>query len=109
MQQHRLRLDPARLERDHPGFPQSEPEDRAMATKRKRSAAPAKQSPAKASAKSSVAGSRRGTAAARGGDLNAAKLATTDEISAAMPFNPNKPAEHGELALDPPEGAHVPP
>ena len=25
-----------------------------------------------------------------------------------MPFNPNKQAEHGELALHPPEGAHLP-
>ena len=67
-----------------------------------------KKAPAKASARSTVAGSRRGTAAARGEDLAAAKLAATNDLSAGMPFNPNKQAEHGELALHPPEGAHLP-
>ena len=44
-----------------------------------------KKAPAKASARSTVAGSRRGTAAARGEDLAAAKLAATNDLSAGMP------------------------
>ncbi|MFL5396113.1 MAG: catalase HPII, partial [Myxococcales bacterium] len=80
-----------------------------MPAKSKKSAAPPKKSPAKASAKSSVSGSRRGTAAARAEDAAAAKMAATDEMASAMPFNANKNAEHGKLALQPPEGQHLPP
>jgi len=80
-----------------------------MPAKSKKPASPPKKSAAKASAKSSVAGSRRGTAAARAEDAAAAKLAATNDMAASMPFNANKEAEHGELALEPPEGEHLPP
>src|SRR4051812_9473687 len=80
-----------------------------MPAKSKKSAAPPKKSPAKASAKSTVSGSRRGTSAARAEDAAAQKLAATDEVAAGMPFNPTKKAEYGKLALEPPEGAHLPP
>jgi catalase len=79
-----------------------------MPSKPKKPVPPPKKSSAKASARSTVAGSRRGTSAARGEDLAAAKLAATNDLAAGMPFNPNKQAEHGELALEPPEGAHLP-
>ena len=39
----------------------------------------------------------------------AAKRADTNDLAAAMPFNANKAAEHGKLALRPPVGAQVPP
>src|SRR4051812_14877424 len=80
-----------------------------MPTKSKKPASPPKKSAAKATARSSVSGSRRGTAAARAEDAAAAKLAATNETAAAIPFNANKKAEHGKLALQPPEGEHVPP
>ena len=80
-----------------------------MPGKSKTPPSPAKQSPAKASAKSTAGGSRRGTSAARGSDAAARKLAATNDLAGAMPFNPNKAAEHGKLALEPPEGAHLPP
>jgi catalase len=75
--------------------------------KAKKPVRPAKKSPAKASARSTVGGSRRGTAAARGEDLPAARMAATDALAAAMPFNPNKAAEHGGRARKPPEGVHT--
>ena len=74
-----------------------------------KSKTPAKKAPAKAAARSTVGGSRRGTAAARGSDAAAAKMARTDDLAAAMPFNAGKAAEHGKLALRPPEGAQVAP
>ena len=74
--------------------------------KPRKPAAPSKKSPAKASARSTIGGSRRGTSAARGEDLAAAKLAATDDLAAAMPFNASKKAEHGALSRDPPQGAH---
>jgi catalase len=80
-----------------------------MARKPKPPASPPKKSPAKATARSTVAGSRRGTAAARGEDRAASKLAGTDDLAAAMPFNAAKRAEHGALALEPPAGAQVTP
>ncbi|WP_242332919.1 MULTISPECIES: catalase [Anaeromyxobacter] len=80
-----------------------------MAAKPRKPSPPPKKSTAKASARSTVSGSRRGTSAARADDALAAKLAATDALAAAMPFNANKKAEHGALARNPPEGAHVPP
>ena len=80
-----------------------------MPAKSKKPASPPKKSAAKASAKSSVSGSRRGTSAARAEDAAAAKMAATNEMAAAFPFNANKKAEHGKLALQPPEGEHVAP
>src|SRR5438270_6958607 len=80
-----------------------------MPAKPRKPAPPPKKSPAKATAKATVGGSRRGTAAARAEDAAAQKLAATDEAAAAMPFNPTKKAEHGKLALEPPEGTHMPP
>jgi catalase len=67
-----------------------------------------KKSPAKASARSTVSGSRRGSAAASQEDRAAARMASTDALAAAMPFNENKKAEHGAAARRPPEGAHAP-
>ena len=78
-----------------------------MAAKRKPVAAPRKP-PAKASARSTVSGSRRGTKAASAEDAAAAKMAATDEVSAAQPFNENKPLEYGEASGEAPEGTHVP-
>ena len=78
-----------------------------MPSKDKRAAPPAKKSQAKAVARSTASGSRQGTGAARGDDLAAAKMAATDSMSEAMPFNAGKAAEHGSLALSPPEGKHV--
>jgi catalase len=80
-----------------------------MPAKPKKPAPPPKKSPARASARSTVSGSRRGTSAARADDPGAAKLAATDDLAAAMPFNANKKAEHGALARNPPEGAHAAP
>ncbi|WP_242342810.1 catalase [Anaeromyxobacter terrae] len=80
-----------------------------MPAKTKKPALPPKKSPAKASARSTVGGSRRGASAASADDLLAAKLAAADALAAAMPFNPNKKAEHGALARNPPEGAHAAP
>ena len=79
-----------------------------MAAKKK-PAAPPKKSPAKASAKATVSGSRSGTAAARDQDAAARKMADTQDLAAAFPHNAAKPAEHGEMALDPPEGQHEKP
>ncbi|HET7729301.1 MAG TPA: catalase [Usitatibacter sp.] len=80
-----------------------------MPAKPKKPVPPPKKSPAKASARSTVSGSRRGTAAAADMDAAALKMAATDEMAAAMPFNETKAAEHGEASRDTPEGRHVPP
>jgi catalase len=80
-----------------------------MPAKPKKPVPPPKKSPAKSTAKSTVAGSRRGTAAARGMDPAATKMAAANELVAAFPFNAAKAAEHGEAALNPPEGQHETP
>ena len=80
-----------------------------MPAKKKKPLAPPRKSPAKATAKSTVGGSRRGTAAARGSDPAATKMAVANDLAAAFPFNAAKAAEHGEAALDPPEGQHEEP
>jgi catalase len=77
-----------------------------MPSKPKKPVPPPKKTSAKASARSTVSGSRRGTSAARGEDLAAAKMAVTNDLAAAMPFNASKKAEHGALARNPPQGAH---
>jgi catalase len=79
-----------------------------MPTKPKKPVPAPKKYPAKASAKSTVSGSRRGTAAARGEDPAAQKMAATNDMAAAMPFNETKAAEYGEAARNTPEGQHVP-
>ena len=79
-----------------------------MAAK-KTPAAPPKKSHAKATAKSTVSGSRAGTAAARASDPAAKKMAATNDLVAAFPFNKSKPAEHGAAALKTPEGQHANP
>src|ERR1700759_509729 len=66
-------------------------------------------SQAKAASKSTVSGSRKGTAPARNDDPAARKMAATDALAGAFPFNENKPAEYGEASRETPEGAHVPP
>ncbi len=63
----------------------------------------------KTSARSTVSGPSRPdhaslTAAA---DAHIAKMAATQALVAQIPFNPGKEAEHGELALLPPEGVAV--
>jgi catalase len=80
-----------------------------MPAKPKKPAPPPQKSPAKATAKSTVSGSRRGTAAAAPEDPAAAKMAATDAMAGAFPFNEAKAAEHGDAATSPPEGAHVDP
>jgi catalase len=80
-----------------------------MPAKPKKPVPPPKKSPAKASSKSTVSGSRRGTAAARGDDPAAAKMAATNDLAAAMPFNATKAAEYGEASRETPEGQSVPP
>jgi catalase len=73
----------------------------------------AKRSAAKQSAKSAARASMSGPARASGsgalGDRLVAKLAGTDALVAEMPHNPNKPAEYGDAARTPPEGATAAP
>ena len=65
------------------------------------------QAPARAAARNTDSGPAR-TGPAADGDDASAKMAETQAMSAAMPFNAGKPAEHGEAAgLAPPAGAHV--
>ncbi len=68
-----------------------------------------KKSQAKATAKSTAGGSRHGTAAARNSDPAASKMAATNDLAAAFPFNEHKAGEHGAAALVPKEGKHVDP
>ena len=68
-----------------------------------------KKSPAKATAKSTVGGSRRGTAAGRGSDPAATKMAATQDLAAKFEYNENKAGEHGEAARRPDEGHHEEP
>jgi catalase len=67
----------------------------------------AKISPTRSSARATVSGPAHPGGA--GGDDLAEKLAATEALAAAMPFNPTKPAEYGRASLDPPPGATVTP
>ena len=73
----------------------------ANASKRTRSAT--------TSARSSVSGPQRRSKNAPTSDVLVEKMAATDALVAAMPFNPNKAAEHGAAALSPPRGATAKP
>ena len=57
---------------------------------------------ARSSARSTVGGPAR--AEQPGADALAVKAELSNELAAAMPYNANKPLEHGEAALVPPEG-----
>ncbi len=67
---------------------------------------------AKSTARSTVSGSSRPARAIDPGasaDALLAKQAVTERLAAAMPFNANKPLEHGRLALQPQPGQSVQP
>jgi catalase len=70
---------------------------------------PRKTAPAKAAARNTDSGPAR-TAPAADGDGASAKMAQTQAVSAAMPFNANKAGEHGvDAGLAPQPGAQVSP
>ena len=60
----------------------------------------------KSSSRTTVSGpARRGNSGGENtGDALAAKLAATQQLAADMPYNMNKPLEHGELATQPQAG-----
>ena len=65
---------------------------------------------ASTSARSTVSGpARKSKNAPPASNVLSAKIAATDALAAAMPFNPNKAAEHGTAALSPPRGATTKP
>ena len=66
-----------------------------------------KASGASTSARSTVSGPSRGPKQVASADALIAKAAGTDQLAAAMPFNPNKPGEYGKAALKPARGATV--
>ena len=61
------------------------------------------------SARSTVSGPARKNKGAPTSDLPTEKLAATNALVEAMPFNPNKAAEHGSAAFSPPRGATAKP
>jgi catalase len=61
------------------------------------------------SARSTVSGPGRKAKGALPSDALVEKMEATDALVAAMPFNPNKAAEHGSAALSPPRGATAKP
>ena len=64
----------------------------------------------KSSSRSTVSGpARRGDSGDDRGDALSAKFAATQKLAAAMPYNVNKPLEHGELATQPQPGETVTP
>ena len=64
----------------------------------------------KSSSRSTVSGpARRGDSGDDRGDALSAKFAATQKLVAAMPYNVNKPLEHGELATQPQPGETVTP
>ena len=63
----------------------------------------------KTSARSTVSGPARGDRKQSSSDALAEKAAATQQLAAAMPFNPNKAAEHGKAATKPPVGAQAQP
>jgi catalase len=64
---------------------------------------------AKTSARSTVSGPARPRRGATPDDAVERKLSGTQALVAAMPFNPNKPGEHGKAALQPQPGATAKP
>jgi catalase len=78
-----------------------------MATKK---ASPRKASGSTTSARSTVsAPARTSRTSRRAEDALAAKLEGSNELVAAMPFNPNKPGEYGKRAASPERGATAAP
>jgi catalase len=65
---------------------------------------PSKKSPARGKAPA-----RKNKNAPPTSNALAEKMAATDALAAAMPFNPNKAAEHGAASLSPPRGATAKP
>src|SRR5215203_795203 len=64
----------------------------------------------KSRSRSTVSGpARRGDSVDDRGDALSAKFAATQKLAAAMPYNVNKPLEHGELATQPQPGETVTP
>jgi catalase len=71
-------------------------------------AKPAKRAAAKSAARNTDSGPSQITAALH--DANSNKLAQVQEMAAALPHNPTKPAEHGFASgVKPQQGASVPP
>ncbi|MGZ8532608.1 MAG: catalase [Candidatus Binatia bacterium] len=73
-----------------------------------------KQGPAgpasKSSSRTTVSGpARRGDSGENKGDALSDKFAATQQLAAEMPYNVNKPLEHGELATEPQPGQTVTP
>jgi catalase len=54
--------------------------------------------------RSTISGPMNPKSAASAGDPLAIKFDATQKLAADMPYNVNKPLEHGELAMEPPEG-----
>jgi catalase len=75
------------------------------ATSQKRSV---KGATSQSSARSTVSGPAKSRSPS-GTDVLADKLADTDALAEAMPFNPNKAGEYGNAALDPAQGATAEP
>ena len=64
----------------------------------------------KSSSRSTVSGpARRGDSGENREDALSAKFAATQKLAAAMPYNVNKPLEHGDLATEPQPGETVTP
>src|SRR4051812_40964305 len=81
-----------------------------MATKKSSGSSPGRVKGATAtSAKSTVGGPSRRDKRPDLGDAADQKLAGTQELVAAMPFNPNKAGEYGKAASKPQAGATVEP
>lgn len=60
---------------------------------------------ASTSARSTVSGPARNDAGAAASDAHTQKMQGTNELASAMPFNANKPGEHGKAAFEPQTGA----
>jgi catalase len=69
----------------------------------------AKAGGASTSARATVSGPAKRDRPADLGDALELKTSGAQELAAAMPFNPNKAAEHGKAALKPPQGATAEP
>ncbi len=54
--------------------------------------------------RSTISGPMHPVSAASAGDPLAIKFDATQKLAADMPYNVNKPLEHGEAAMEPPEG-----
>ena len=76
-----------------------------MATKKNSHKPVSRRGAAATSAKSTVSGPARRDKRADPADAADAKMAATQALAAAMPFNPTKAGEHGKAALKPQAGA----